>query len=213
MNTHIIDAVGEILRLTAAKAVMPRFKMLQPGESEVKAAGEPVTVADREAEEMIAQGLLDLRPSSRVIGEEACAADPSLLDDLGEDTVWIVDPIDGIANFVDGRTPFAMKVALLKYGEMVGSWILDPLSDRLAVAERGGGAWIMASGSSRQPRHPRCTIFAVSSALRFARPRTLRLSPACVMPSARSYRLRAAPVMNIHWWRRASAISRFIGGP
>ena len=142
MDAKILDGVGEILRRTAAETVMPRFAMLKPGESEMKAPGEPVTVADREAEEMIAKRLLALLPSARVIGEEACAADPSLLDHLGEGSVWIVDPIDGTANFVAGRPPFAMMVALLNDGETVGSWILDPLGNHLAVAERGSGAWI-----------------------------------------------------------------------
>ncbi len=142
MDAILIEEVGELLRRTAATAVMPRFKNLQSGEKEMKAPGEPVTVADREAEEMISRGLLALIPKARVIGEEACAAEPSLIDHLGEGTVWIVDPIDGTANFVAGRSPFAMMVALLKDGETVGSWILDPLSGRLAVAERGSGAWI-----------------------------------------------------------------------
>ncbi len=142
MDATMLDGVGELLRQTAATAVMPRFKNLQSDENEMKAPGEPVTVADREAEELISRGLLALLPGARVIGEEACAAEPSLIDHLGEGTVWIVDPIDGTANFVAGRSPFAMMVALLNDGETVGSWILDPLSDRLAVAERGSGAWI-----------------------------------------------------------------------
>ncbi len=131
-----------MLRQAAAMAVMPRFAMLEPDQTEMKGPGEPVTVADRDAEEMIAKGLRALLPSARVIGEEACAANPSLLDHLGEDAVWLVDPIDGTANFVAGKPPFAMMVALLMDGETVGSWILDPLTDRLAVAERGSGAWI-----------------------------------------------------------------------
>jgi fructose-1,6-bisphosphatase/inositol monophosphatase family enzyme len=90
---------------------------------------------------MIASGLLDLLPGSRVVGEEACAANPSLLDGIGEGTVWLVDPIDGTANFVAGRAPFAMMIALLKEGETVASWIFDPLDDRMFVAQRGGGAW------------------------------------------------------------------------
>ena len=137
-----MDGVAEVLQSAAAAVVMPRFATLQPGDTEMKAAGEPVTIADREAEAMIGRSLQMLMPNARTVGEEACAADPSLLNHLDDGAVWIIDPIDGTANFAAGRPPFAMMVALLINGETVGSWILDPMSDRLCVAERGGGAWI-----------------------------------------------------------------------
>lgn len=135
---------------------MPRFAALLPNEVDMKGAGEPVTVADREAEAMIGAELLALIPYSRVIGEEACSASPALLDNLGDGVVWIVDPIDGTANFAAGRSPFAMMTALMRNGELVGSWIYNPQRDHLAVAELGGGAWIggdrvRASPSPRDP--------------------------------------------------------------
>jgi fructose-1,6-bisphosphatase/inositol monophosphatase family enzyme len=138
----MFDEVGEILRGTAAAVVMPRFDALAPGDVAMKGVNDPVTIADREAEAMIGEGLRRLLPDARIVGEEACAADPALVDHLDQGSIWIVDPIDGTANFAAARPPFAMMVALLDRGELVGSWILDPLHDRLAVAERGGGAWI-----------------------------------------------------------------------
>ena len=170
---------------------MPRFAMRQPGESEMKAPGEPVTVADREAEAMIAQGLRALLPGARVVGEEACATQPSLLDGLGEGAVWLVDPIDGTANFIAGRSPFAMMVALLEDGETVGSWILDPLSDRLAIAERGSGAWlngerIVASGSTPALRDLRGIVsIAFCPADRLAFIKRIRETVGQVLPTAR----------------------------
>ena len=142
MESNVLEAVGDVLRTAAATAVMPRFAALRPDEMEMKAEGDPVTIADREAEALIGRSLRLLLPQARVVGEEACAADPSLIDKLDEGTVWIIDPIDGTANFAAGRPPFAVMVALLNNGETVGSWILDPVSDRLFVAQRGGGAWI-----------------------------------------------------------------------
>ena len=138
----MIEEVGQILREVSASVVMPRFDALLPHETEMKSADEPVTIADREAEMLITRDLLALLPGSRVVGEEACAANPALLDNLADGSVWIVDPIDGTANFAAGRAPFAMMVALLEAGETIGAWIYDPQSDRLAVAELGAGAWI-----------------------------------------------------------------------
>jgi fructose-1,6-bisphosphatase/inositol monophosphatase family enzyme len=51
--------------------------------------------------------------------------------------VWLLDPLDGTANFAAGTGPFAMMAALLSRGEAVASWILDPQTGRLAQAQRG----------------------------------------------------------------------------
>jgi fructose-1,6-bisphosphatase/inositol monophosphatase family enzyme len=142
LPSTLFDSVGAVLREVAATAVMPRFAALAPGDSEIKAPGEIVTIADREAETLISAALGNLLPDARVIGEEACAARPALLGGLDQGTAWIVDPIDGTANYAAGRAPFAMMVALLRQGETVGAWILDPLGGSLATAELGGGAWI-----------------------------------------------------------------------
>lgn len=138
----MIDAVSHVLREVSAQIVVPRFAALAPHELELKAPDEFVTIADREAEVAIGRAVTALMPGSRVIGEEACAADPGLLGHLGDGVVWLIDPIDGTANFAAGRPPFAMMVALLRDGQVVASWIYDPLNDRLAVAELGSGAWI-----------------------------------------------------------------------
>jgi fructose-1,6-bisphosphatase/inositol monophosphatase family enzyme len=135
-------AMAGVLRHAAAEAVMPRFQHLVASEIEEKAPGDLVTIADREAERIIARGLAAIRPDARFIGEEACTSDPSLLDNIGSGAAWIVDPIDGTGNFAIGRRPFALMAALVEDGETIASCILDPVDNRLAAAELGGGAWL-----------------------------------------------------------------------
>lgn len=133
---------GNILRLAASKIVMRHYASLTPCDIALKGPNDPVTIADHEAEALISRELMRLRPDARVVGEEAATANPALLERMAEGTVWVVDPIDGTANFAAGKPPFAMMIALLEKGELVGSWILDPLNDRLAMAQRGAGAWL-----------------------------------------------------------------------
>lgn len=140
--TSLPDSIAAVLRQAATEAVMPRFRDLAAFEIEEKSPGDLVTVADREAERIIARGLAAVRPDARFVGEEACAHDPSLLHDLGRGAVWIVDPIDGTGNYAAGRRPFALMAALVEEGETIASCILDPVEDRLAAAERGAGAWL-----------------------------------------------------------------------
>jgi fructose-1,6-bisphosphatase/inositol monophosphatase family enzyme len=139
----MIDEVGELVRQAARTVVLPMFRRLGDDDVDEKAPGEVVTVADREAEKILSAGLLRLLPGSAVVGEEAVADDPAVLDRLrGSGAVWLVDPIDGTANFAAGRTPFAVMVALLRDGAPVAGWILDVVPDRLAVAEAGSGAYL-----------------------------------------------------------------------
>lgn len=134
--------VRDLLRRTAADAIMPRFRCLRDSEIAEKSPGELVTVADSHAEELLTAGLSTLLPGSRVVGEEACADNPALLDDLGEGLVWIVDPIDGTANFAAGRETFGSMVALARDGVTLGAWILAPIPGELHFAMLGAGAFV-----------------------------------------------------------------------
>src|SRR6185437_792815 len=98
--------------------VMPRFEKLESGDISEKGPGDLVTVADIAAEHRLTPALRGLLPGSLVVGEEAVAADPAVLALLdGDDYVWVVDPIDGTANFAAGIPLFAVMVALIRRGE------------------------------------------------------------------------------------------------
>jgi fructose-1,6-bisphosphatase/inositol monophosphatase family enzyme len=138
----MIEEVAETMREAAAAAILPRFRKLLASEVEEKTPGELVTAADREAENLISPRLAKLLAGSRVVGEEAAATDPALMDRLDEGRVWLVDPLDGTSNFVAGLPTFSVMVALLENGQTVASWLLDPVGDRLCVAIRSEGAFL-----------------------------------------------------------------------
>jgi len=134
------DEVAALMRGVAATVVMPRFRTLADHEIAEKSPGEIVTVADREAERLLYEGLEMLGIPARIVGEETAANQPELLDGIGEGLVWLIDPLDGTANFAAGHAPFGMMVALVEDGVPIAGWILDPVSGRLCHAERGAGA-------------------------------------------------------------------------
>lgn len=129
------------MRDVAAQVVTPRFRALAAHEIAEKSPGEIVTIADREAERRLHDGLAALGPGARIVGEEAVEQAPGLLDRVGSGLVWLIDPLDGTANFAAGREPFGMMIALIEDGVPLAGWMLDPLSGRLCHAERGKGAW------------------------------------------------------------------------
>jgi fructose-1,6-bisphosphatase/inositol monophosphatase family enzyme len=137
----LIDAVTNVLREAAEVAIVPRFRALAKAEVFEKSPGEIVTVADREAEALITPRLQAL-VNAPVVGEEATAANPGLVRALHDaPAAWVVDPLDGTANFVAGRPEWAVMAALVLEGRTTAAWIVRPADDLVYVAESGSGAW------------------------------------------------------------------------
>ncbi|MFF9341292.1 MULTISPECIES: inositol monophosphatase family protein [unclassified Streptomyces] len=155
---HVLDGgtteVEEAVRKAAAAEVMPRFRQLAAHEIvEKKGPYDLVTVADRAAEEHLTASLTALLPGSVVVGEEAVHADPELYGALrGDAPVWIVDPVDGTRQFVQGDPAFCTLVALARHGELLASWTYAPALGELAVAVRGRGATL--NGQPLRPGPP-----------------------------------------------------------
>ena len=137
-----IDAVSALMRAVSEAEILPRFGALGDRDSWEKRSGAVVTVADERAEAALAAGLGALLPGSAIVAEEASEAAPETLDALNRPgAVWVIDPIDGTANFSEGKPCFAVMVALVIDGEAAAGWIYDPVAESATVVERGAGAW------------------------------------------------------------------------
>ncbi|WCE00526.1 inositol monophosphatase [Streptomyces sp. HUAS 31] len=138
---HSAD-VEEAVRKAAAAEIMPRFRQLAEHEIDQKSGPHDlVTDADRLAERYLTGALSSLLPGSVVVGEEAVHADPASYEAIrGDAPVWIIDPVDGTRQFVNGDTGFCTLVALARHGVLLASWTYAPARDQLATAVRGQGA-------------------------------------------------------------------------
>ncbi len=137
-----VDAVTALVEEVAAAVVTPRFRALADGDVHAKGPGDLVTVADHEAEVLLAQGLGRLLPGVPVVGEEDAAAHPEVLRALVDAPLaWVVDPLDGTRGFVAGTGDHAVMVGLVEHGQAVAGWIHQPEHGRTFVAERGAGAF------------------------------------------------------------------------
>jgi len=135
-----MEKVADLLVELGSERVLPRFRSLRQGDVHEKGPGDLVTVVDHEVEEELTRRLPELVPGSRVVGEEGVSRDASLLAGMGQGWVWVVDPLDGTVNFVEGRPDFALMVGLLKDGEPVAAWIHSPPTASIAAAQSGAGA-------------------------------------------------------------------------
>jgi fructose-1,6-bisphosphatase/inositol monophosphatase family enzyme len=138
-SDNLMDEVGRVLREVSAEVIEPRFEALRDGDVRFKSPGEIVTVADEESERLITLRLAQLVPEAVMVGEERFSGGPGLADSLRNDLVWLVDPLDGTANFVAGSSEWAVMVALLRNGTTSAAWIWQPVAGNMYQAERGSG--------------------------------------------------------------------------
>jgi len=102
---------------------------------QAKSENDFVTEADRESEKAVLACLADRFPAHRVLSEEA-----GYRGGDASDFEWIVDPLDGTTNFLQGLPTYAVSIACRKGDRMAAAAILAPERDDLFTASRGGGA-------------------------------------------------------------------------
>ncbi|MEN3929486.1 inositol monophosphatase [Microvirga sp. W0021] len=141
LPANLRDNVVEVMREAAQTIILPRYQHLAGGEVEEKSPGELVTVADKESELFISEHLRKILPGSFVIGEELAEVQPDVVDRVDQGMVWLVDPLDGTANFVASKPLFSVMVALMVEGEPTFAFMLNPVTGVLHHAEKGNGAY------------------------------------------------------------------------
>lgn len=133
----------EIVR-EAAEVVLDWYR--HGVEVEYKGEDDPVTSADRAADELILERLAQAFPEDAILSEER-------RDDLSRleaERVWIVDPLDGTKDFVNKTGDFAVMVGLAVGGVATVGAVCRPLDGRLWHASRGGGALLEIPGEAPQ---------------------------------------------------------------
>lgn len=161
LTDTISEAVSSLMREAAERFILPRYRTLNGAEIAEKAAKNFVTVADCQAEAFLLRHFGELVPGGLAIGEESIDCEPALAGRLADDLVWLVDPLDGTRNFVEGRPDFAVMVTLLEKGEAAAAWIYFPMS----------GTWIetrAGAGTAVDGRSVRCAADPVPARLRGA---------------------------------------------
>ena len=146
-----LHVLATILRDAARAEILPRFRHLATGAVRHKTGPlDLVTDADEAAERFIGASLAARFPAAIVVGEEACSSAPALLARLADaDLAFVVDPVDGTANFAAGLPLFGVMAAAIRRGEVIAAAIHDPVGDDTAFALRGAGAWLETPDGDR----------------------------------------------------------------
>ena len=98
--------------------------------------GEPVTQADKIANDLIVHAIRREFPDDGILAEESIDTDRR----LAKSRVWMIDPLDGTSGFIDGNGDFAVQIGLAEGGECALGVVYQPLTGVLYRAVRDSGA-------------------------------------------------------------------------
>lgn len=135
-NAVNVDDRLERAKQFAVEAGKSTLEYFQKGVAvERKSDNSPVTVADREAEQLLRQRIAEQFPQDAIVGEE--------FDDVGGTSGfrWILDPIDGTKSFISGVPLYGTMIGIEQDGRSVVGVVYCPGLDEGIFACQGQGAW------------------------------------------------------------------------
>jgi 3'(2'), 5'-bisphosphate nucleotidase len=135
---HELSVAVDLAR-TAGAAILEQYKgPLNVEQKKLADDVEPVTQADRIANELIVTSLQREFPNDGILAEESIDTERR----LRKSRVWMVDPLDGTNGFIDGNGDFAVQIGLVEDGVCVVGVVYQPLPGVLYRAVLGEGTWI-----------------------------------------------------------------------
>lgn len=108
-----------------------------------------VTEIDVWLEKILIKHLLEIIEDASIIGEESSFIHDQDIQVAAKGWTWIIDPIDGTNNFINGLDYFATVIALAYQQEIVAGWIFNPTKGDLFWALKGKGAFYINIFSSK----------------------------------------------------------------
>ena len=120
----------------ASKILIRDFGEIEKLQVSIKGPGDFVSAADKKVEKVLIEELQKARPDYSILSEEI-----GLIDN-DKSFKWIIDPIDGTANFLHGIPHFAISIGLEHDEEIICGIIYDPIKDEMFVAEKGNGSYL-----------------------------------------------------------------------
>ena len=123
--------------LKASRSVIRDFGEIENLQVSSKGPGDFVTSADKRTEKILIEELQKAHPEYGIITEET-----GIINKSNTKKRWIIDPIDGTFNFMNGVPQFAISVGYEEENEIKCGVIFNPIMNEMFCAEKGNGAYL-----------------------------------------------------------------------
>ena len=121
----------------ASRSLIRDFGEIENLQVSKKGPGDFVTSADRRTEKILIDELQKAHPEYGIITEET-----GIINKSNTKYRWIIDPIDGTSNFLNGIPQFAISIGFEEDGEIKCGVIFNPILNEMFCAEKGNGAYL-----------------------------------------------------------------------
>ena len=121
----------------ASKVAIRDFGEIENLQVSSKGPGDFVTSADKRTEKIIIEELQKAHPDYGIITEES-----GIINKSNTKNRWVIDPIDGTMNFLNGIPQFAISIGYEEENEIKCGVIFDPIKNEIFYAEKGNGAYL-----------------------------------------------------------------------
>ena len=123
--------------MKASRSLIRDFGEIENLQVSSKGPGDFVSSADKRTEKILIDELQKAHPEYGIITEES-----GLINKSNIKNRWIIDPIDGTMNFLNGIPQFAISIAYEEDGEIKCGVIFNPIMNEMFCAEKGNGAYL-----------------------------------------------------------------------
>ena len=123
--------------MKASRSLIRDFGEIENLQVSSKGPGDFVTSADKRTEKILIEELQKAHPDYGIITEETGAINKSNTKNR-----WIIDPIDGTMNFMNGIPQFAISIGYEEEEEIKCGVIFNPITNEMFCAEKGNGAYL-----------------------------------------------------------------------
>ena len=121
----------------ASKSLIRDYGEIEKLQVSIKGPSDFVSSADKKVEENLINELSKARPDYSILSEEI-----GEIKNKNTECKWIIDPIDGTLNFLNGIPHFAISVALEKNNQIICGVVFDPIKNEMFLAEKDQGAYL-----------------------------------------------------------------------
>jgi len=123
--------------MKASRSLVRDFGEIENLQVSSKGPGDFVTSADKRTEKILIEELQKAHPEYGIITEET-----GIINKSNTKNRWIIDPIDGTFNFMNGIPQFAISVGYEEENEIKCGVIFNPIMNEMFCAEKGNGAYL-----------------------------------------------------------------------
>ena len=136
LNSPQINIITKACK-KASRSLIRDFGEIENLQVSLKGPGDFVTSADKRTEKIIIEELQKAHPDYGIITEES-----GIINKENTKNRWVIDPIDGTMNFLNGIPHFAISIGYEEENEVKCGIIFDPIKNEMFLAEKGNGAYL-----------------------------------------------------------------------